>query len=182
MRNEQTNGEAGSATIAAVAPKSPSMFTLRNATIAAVVIVAASGVSWFILNREPAPTYTTIPSEQQFFDKRLNELLASPPKSAASTTSKAGYYADLTHTYADLKKYPEAIESFKKWEAQADGDITYFDYLDLAKFYHETGDKTGAVAAVDEALSIMPEDDPSTGYNKAEYTVSIQELRQEYAR
>ena len=154
---------------------------------AAIILIAVAIMILFLLMRTTTKSLSVekvIPaqSEAQAAASQLAEAKAKQPAASASTADKAAYYDKLMFVSANDGDYKDAVAAFKQKEALGGSVMTYMNYYDVAQYYHQLKDNADALTALDGAEQLLPaQDDPTTGYVRADTLSAIATLRQEYS-
>jgi tetratricopeptide (TPR) repeat protein len=124
-----------------------------------------------------------LPTPDQAATDTVKQLESTPPADTTSGGGKVDYYRRLSFAYAGVENYQAAIEALNKAVAISAQSMEYTDYMNLARYYHATGDNKRALAALSMASEAMPKTvNENTGYNPAYAKETIDELRQEYSQ
>jgi tetratricopeptide (TPR) repeat protein len=146
---------------------------------AGVVLVCAGILAYKTVGPGKRPPHGQ--TSQQGFANYLEELENNPPAASATKSDKAMYYKKLSVTKADVGDYKGAIAAFNSGVQTEAGTFDYVDYINLAGYYQELGDKQGANSALDKASRSLPSaDNPDTGYVRADQQQIIDSRREAY--
>lgn len=122
-----------------------------------------------------------LPTPEQAMKTNLDNLISSPPKPKASVVERATYYNRLAVAQADDKNYAAAAAALQKRADAYPAGMAYYDYIQMAVYYHQAKNDAAALKSLDMAAKAMPsQDDDKTGYNHDLVQKRIDTLRQEY--
>jgi tetratricopeptide (TPR) repeat protein len=146
------------------------------------VIVVAIGV-WLILKAHSSQVGLKVSSTDSAARTDANYYEQHPPQVGASLKERAEYYRTLAAARARTNDYNGAIKALSQLEQVSPGSMTYFEYGDLAEYYHKTGDKESAQLALTRAINSLPvQDDESIGYIRSDVLGAFRQLQKEYAK
>lgn len=160
---------------------------VKKILIVLLALVAVSSVGyvvgeWVKYEEESKIPSKTLPTEKEFLTSHLAELLAEPPNESEPAEVKAAYYDDLTLTFADQGQYEKAVGSFTTREAITVDGLLFYDYMNLAQYQYQSGNKAGALAALDKAETAVNTDPKQPEDSRAELFKHIATLRAGYAQ
>lgn len=143
--------------------------TRRGVIAASVVVLLLIALGAFIvwrLNEANKPVVTKIQSESDYISQGISDLQNSVPDSEANDEVKIAYYDRLQGYSEQAEDYKAALDAFLKRADIRQSDLDYMDYASAARYYMKLGDKQGANAAIDKAISLLPPAaNESTGYD-----------------
>lgn len=153
----------------------------------ALLIVAIVGTVVLIksFDRQPSVPATIIQSEETVLQAELQRLLQNSPGESQPLEDKITYYDDLTYAYANNGRYQEAVTTFAARQDLQSTDLDYRDYIRLATYAYQAGDKVVAGSALDSAASLLPEDGSENvpgDYSKQAFIDRIAYLREEFSK
>ena len=136
--------------------------------ICVLVVSAIAAVIFWRAKDSNEPAITKIQSESDYIDQGIKDLRNNVPDSDASDEEKIAYYDRLQGYSEQAEDYRTALDAFLKRAAIRSSDLDYMDYAAAARYYTKLGDKQGANAAIDKAISLLPpKPNESTGYDPA---------------
>ena len=128
-----------------------------------IIAISLIGVFVFVLNRNPAPSPTTVGSQADAALKPYLDRLKQNPDDIDAMFS-------IGHILADSKRASEAVIYYEKiLKLEADNKTAL---VDMGAAQLETGEADQAIANIEKALKIQPDFDYGL-YVKANYLFSV---------
>jgi tetratricopeptide (TPR) repeat protein len=146
------------------------------------VLVVGSG-SWWILTHEQNGTEygVKLPDTKKYYSNRITMLESQAPPQGASDLEKAKYYDKLAGAFVEINDYEHAVEYMEKIESISPTYFDYHGYILLASYYHELNEKSKAGAALDKAITLLPNTDIPSELPRKDLLKRIDDFRKEYA-
>lgn len=149
--------------------------------VAGLVLIGV-GISAFIILRPSEPVVQPkVGTESQAANSEIQRLLKNPVTASNSQDEQIAYFDELASLYAINRDFRQAAAAADRRMSVSTTDMQYYDYIEIAYYYHELRDSQNALRFLDLAeASLIKVDRPNIGYYYQDWVDNINELREEY--
>jgi hypothetical protein len=158
----------------------PSRVSAKVLVIALLVLLIVGFAILYNIKRDKTPYGEPVPDTKTYYSNRIQQLESKKPAQNATARQKAEYYDKLAGAYLEVNDFSNVVLYMNKIEQVLPSYFDYHDYILLASYYHELGDKASAGDALDKATLLLPKTDTPSDLPRADLLKMIDKFRKEY--